>query len=91
MGERQIHGFIFEEEIIKKYNIVKSNNYTDKWDGYLNGIPVSIKCEKNGSTIEMADYFRNSQNTEDFYLIVGFWEGKNKNIVDTKILILMKS
>ncbi len=88
MGERQIHGFIFEEEIIKKYNIVKSNNYTDKWDGYLNGIPVSIKCEKNGSTIEMADYFRNSQNTEDFYLIVGFWEGKNKNIVDTKILFI---
>ena len=88
MGERQIHGFIFEEEIIKKYNIVKSNSYTDKWDGYLNGIPVSIKCEKNGSTIEMADYFRNSQNIEDFYLIVGFWEGKDKNIVDTKILFI---
>lgn len=46
MSERQIHGFAFEEEIIKKYNITKSNNYTDKWDGYLNGIPVSIKCEK---------------------------------------------
>jgi hypothetical protein len=88
MSERQKHGFNFEEEIIKKYNIQKSENYTSKFDGYLNGYPVSVKCEKNGSSIEMADYFRNSENTEDFYLIVGFWEGANKEIVDTKILFI---
>lgn len=88
MGERQKHGFTFEEMIIEKYGIEKSDNYTSKWDGYLNGIPVSIKCEKNKSSIEMADYFRNAQNTEDFYLIVGFWEGDNKSIVDTRILFV---
>ena len=88
MSERQGHGFSFEKEIIEKYHIQKSTGYTDKWDGYLNNIPVSIKCEKNGSAIEMADYFRNSQNTEDFYLIVGFWEGVEKTIVDIKILFI---
>ena len=88
MGERQEHGFIFEKTIIEKYGIEKSNSYTSKWDGYLNGVPVSIKCMKNKSSIEMADYFRNAQNTEDFYLIIGFWEGDKTTIVDTRILFI---
>lgn len=42
---------------------------------------------KNGSAIEMADYFRNSQNIEDFYLIVGFWEGVEKSYCKYKNLV----
>lgn len=56
--------------------------------GYLNNIPVSIKLEKYGSDIELADYFRNSRKTEDFYLFVGFWEGQKDNIVEEHILYI---
>ena len=69
--ERQQHGFKFEQLCREKYNLILSNDYTSRFDGILNGLPVSIKCEKLGSDIELADYFRNSQITEDFYMIVG--------------------
>ena len=70
--ERQQHGFKFEQLCREKYNLILSKDYTSRFDGILNGLPVSIKCEKLGSDIELADYFRNSQITEDFYIIVGF-------------------
>ena len=88
MGERQKHGFIFEEYIISTYGIEKSDNYTSKWDGVLNSIPVSIKTEKLGSDIELADFRRNALNEETFYLFVGFWEGTKDNIVKTEILLI---
>lgn len=86
--ERQIHGFLYEQNVIKKYNIQKSKDYTDKWDGYYNGIPCSIKCEKYGSDIELADYFRNSKIDSDFYLFVGFWQNEKDNIVENQILYI---
>lgn len=86
--ERQNHGFIFEQHCKTKYGIALSNNYTNKWDGTLNNNPVSIKCEKLGSDIELADYFRNSKITDNFYLIVGFWEGEKTNIVEEHILFI---
>lgn len=86
--ERQSHGFDFEEAVIKKYNIEASGAYTSEWDGFLNGKPVSIKVAKNGTDIEMADYFRNANKTEDFYLIVGFWEGLKNNIVAEHVLFI---
>lgn len=86
--ERQKHGFSFEQEIIQKYNLTPSTNYTEKWDGYYNTIPVSIKTEKLGSDIELADFRRNANNQDSFYLIVGFWEGNYSNIVETKILFI---
>lgn len=88
IGERQIHGFNYEQSIFARFNIQPSETYTSEWDGYLNGIPVSIKLEKYGSDIELADYFRNSQKTSDFYLFVGFWEGQKDNIVEEHILFI---
>lgn len=84
--ERQEHGFKFEQLCREKYNLILSKDYTSRFDGILNGLPVSIKCEKLGSDIELADYFRNSQITEDFYMIVGFWEGSKDNIVEIHLL-----
>lgn len=86
--ERQSHGFSFERYIKQKYNIIPNSNYTGKWDGWLNNIPVSIKTEQLGSDIEMADFFRNMNNIEDFYLIVGFWDKDKTNIVAEYILLI---
>ena len=55
MSERQKHGFNFEQYVKEKYQITLSNEYTSKWDGVLNTIPVSIKLEQYGSDIELAD------------------------------------
>lgn len=88
--ERQGHGFVFEDYIKEKYNIkpFEENNYTCKWDGILNGHPVSIKTEAIGSDIEMASFFRNATNKDSFYLIVGFWENSKTNIVKTEFLFI---
>lgn len=89
-GERQAHGFIFEDYIKKELGIeaCPKGHYTYKWDGMLNGIPVSIKTEKYGSDIEMASFTRNAYNTDSFYLIVGFWEEEKTNIVSIEILLI---
>lgn len=84
--ERQSHGFSFEQSMAKKYNIILSNNYTDKWDGRINEFPVSIKTEKYGTDIEMADVFRQMNVNEDFYLIVGFWNENKSNIIEQHLL-----
>lgn len=85
--ERQKHGFLFEEKIIENFGLIKENNYTSRWDAFTtNGTPVSIKVEKIGSDIELADYFRNADINQDFYLIVGFWKDDKTNIVETRVL-----
>lgn len=58
MVARQNHGFIFEQYIITKYNLIKSKNGSI-YDAYYFGIPVQIKCIKYKSSIELSDYFRN--------------------------------
>lgn len=89
MSERQVHGFNFEKLIKERYNIQNySNNYTAVWDGILNNIPVSIKLEKYGTDVEMASILRNSQNLQDFYLIVGFWDKEKDNIVEIVTLFI---
>lgn len=89
-GERQAHGFEFEAYIKDKFNILpcSEEHYTYKWDGMLNGHPVSIKTEQNMSDIEMASFVRNATNTDSFYLIVGFWEGSKDNIVAIETLFI---
>jgi hypothetical protein len=86
--ERQAHGFEYQREVSERLGIKESDEYTSKWDGVLNGHPVSIKTIKKGSSIDMADYFRISSIVEDFYLIVGFWEGETSNIVEEHILFI---
>lgn len=88
--ERQKHGFKFEEYVKTLFNIYpcNKNTYTYKWDGILNNYPVSIKLEKKGSDIEMASLFRNFENQEDFYLIVGFWDREKDNIISIETLFI---
>ena len=89
-GERQKHGFKFEEYVKAKFNILPcpEGHYTYKWDGMLDGHPVSIKTEKVGSDIEMASFIRNAVNIDSFYLIVGFWDGEKDNIVSIETLFI---
>lgn len=93
--ERQAHGFSYQDTIITKYNLSKIDPYTgkklkydDKWDAYFNFIPVQIKDKKKGGNIELADMFRQSETTEDFLLIVGFWQDDKTNIVEEHILYI---
>lgn len=89
MAERQEHGFTFENYIKSLYKIQNySNSYTSQWDGILNNYPVSIKLEKIGTDIELASFTRNASITEDFYLIVGFWEDSKDNIISIKKLFI---
>lgn len=90
VGERQKHGFDFEKFVKEKYNILPcpEGHYTYKWDGMMNGYPVSIKTEKYGSDIEMASFERNAENTENFYLIVGFWKNSKDNIIEISTLFI---
>ncbi len=84
--ERQAHGFSFEQYAREKYNVKLNENYTGKWDGSYNGEPISIKTEKFGSDVEMADIFRNMNVDSDFYLLVGFWEDNKDNVVEERLL-----
>lgn len=89
-GERQGHGFKFEKLAKSMFDIqpCPKGHYTYKWDGVLNGYPVSIKTECNGTDVEMASFLRNATNTDSFYLIVGFWEGSKDNIVTIETLFV---
>jgi len=87
-GERQRHGFDYENAVIQKYDLKRSDNYTSKYDAFYLGIPVQIKCIKHGCAIEMGDYKRNKNKQEDFILIVGFWKGEKDNIVKESILYI---
>lgn len=82
--ERQAHGFHNEERIKSKYRLsdyVGKNYYVTKYDAQTSdGVPVSIKTEKIGTDIELADYFRNARIAEDFYMVVSFWKDKKTNI-----------
>lgn len=84
--ERQAHGFSFEQYAREKYGIELNSDYTGKWDGLYHGEPISIKTEKSGSDVEMADIFRNMNIDSNFYLLVGFWDGQKDNITDEFLL-----
>lgn len=90
-GERQAHGFTNELRVVKKCNLIHmKSDYTAKWDAYTKEsmTPVSIKFKQHGGSIEIADFFRQSQIKNDFYLHVSFWEGPNKNITSEHMLLI---
>lgn len=86
--ERQKAGFVYQEDVINRFNLTPDKNYTGHWDAYAKGVPVSIKLEKRNSDVEMADFFRQATITQDFILIVGFWEKEKSNIVEEKVLFI---
>lgn len=91
MAERQIGGFNYQENIIKKYNLIPDSSYTGLWDAYVpnSNIPVSIKHAKYGTDVELADFFRNGlERNSDYYMIVGFWENTIDNIIEEYILYI---
>lgn len=93
-GERQKHGFKYEEDIINKYKLEEDEGYTSKWDAYYKGIPVSIKTKKIGNAVEMGDIFRNADREYSFIMFVGFWdwnENKEKVLVEEHILYINKN
>jgi hypothetical protein len=89
-NERQKHGLDYEQYIIQKYNLIKSNNYTSFYDAYTykNDIPVQIKCIKSGCAIEMGSYLRNKSKIQDFILVIGFWESVKNNIVKEHVMYI---
>lgn len=80
--ERQYHGFNYEAGIINKFNLNKTKNYTGKFDAYENDIPVSIKCIKQGGSVDFGDLKRQFNLNESFYLYIGFWKNDKNNIVE---------
>lgn len=90
-GARQQHGFINELRVVNKHDLTHMvSNYTAKWDAYTKetGTPVSVKFKQKGGSVEMADFFRQSEVKEDFYLHVSFWEGSKKELVSEHILLM---
>jgi len=86
-GERQKHGFDYQEVIIKKYNMVESSNYTAEWDSPLfNDMPVSIKCCKKGGEIAFGDVFRQINVNENFLIFVGWWD-KDKHVMVEEYIV----
>jgi hypothetical protein len=79
--ERQGHGFEFEQQIIKRYNLQKCN-YVSPFDAICGNLPIQVKCIKYGCAIELGDYFRNKRKHCDFILYVGFWKNTKDNIVE---------
>lgn len=95
---RQQHGMDFEKWIKETFfeNYLQTG-YTDKWDalnvafkskysvlaGSFQGLPVSMKSCKYGTSIGFGDAIRQYENTQDFLLIIGFWNasGNSKNYV----------
>ena len=95
MPEVQLHGFDFENWIKRTFFADFTVSYSHKWDvpaefnvleiipKEFRHLPVSIKTCKNSSPIGFGDALRQFSVSEDFLLIVGFWEqsGANKNFV----------
>lgn len=87
--ETQSHGFKYEKDVIERYNLYKVEDYTNPFDAYdEDNNKYQIKTIKKGSSIDLGDYFRNSEKEENFYLIVSFWEDKKENIVEEYLFLI---
>lgn len=88
MREVQSHGFDFEKWLKETFFAEFSGSYTAKWDVpktandrdvvpvEFRHLPVSIKTCKNYNSLNFGDALIQFRATEDFLLIVGFWEQK---------------
>jgi hypothetical protein len=89
-SERQKHGFIYQNKVINKYNLLEQKEYTAEYDATYKSIPVQIKCSKYGSSLELGDYRRNKNKNKDFILAVGLWKNvaANKQITNEYMLYI---
>jgi hypothetical protein len=95
-GERQGHGFSYEDKIIYQYNFYKYENYTGKFDAMTqrDNINVQIKYTIVSGEICIADYFRNKSIDENFILIMGFYKtnsNNHKRKIDEKAILVNKN
>lgn len=72
--ERQKHGFVYQSNVIKKFNLSEQKGYTSEYDATYKQTPVQIKCSKYGSSLELGDYTRNKKKNKDFILAIGLWQ-----------------
>lgn len=91
--ESKADGFRFEEEIIKRYDLTPSDNYTHRWDAFASdGAPVSIKTAGIKNEIIFGNLFRQASIKEPyFYLIVGIWNDTPDIIEDVYMFKLYTS
>lgn len=89
-SERQKHGFIYQSNVIKKYNLLEQKGYTAEYDATYKNIPVQIKCSKYGASLELGDYRRNKMKNKDFILAIGLWKNvpANKMITNEYMLYI---
>ena len=87
-SERQGHGFKYEDEFIKKYNLIKSYNYIAKFDGHCE-FPVQIKYMQARNEICLSSFKNNIDIKDDFILHIAFYKEKNElpNIEDYTLYI----
>jgi hypothetical protein len=104
-GVRQQHGLDFEDWLSGTFfSSFTRLGITAKWDftgvaykskysaltAKFNGLPVSVKTCKYGTSINFGDALRQIENEEDFLLIVGFWQkaGNTKKFVSVKAVMV---
>lgn len=76
--EQQKHGFLFENYVINKYNLIKEKDYVGEFDAYTKtGVPLSVKAANKNNDIALGDIFRQADlSREEFYLVIGFHDAK---------------
>lgn len=86
--ERQIFGFNYQSNFIKKNHLTEDKNYTGKYDAYSkSGLPIQIKTFKNKGELMMADPFRYLAIENDFILVIANRDNYNKVISEKSYLI----
>ncbi len=83
---RQIHGFLYETQIIDRYKLVKCEKYISEYDAYTStGTPVQIKYRKYKSSICFGDLKRNMLKERDFILVIGTWKDNHNNKISEDV------
>lgn len=92
LGERQGHGFKYEQRVVAQNDITYfGKHYTHVWDAATKEETprgISIKTKRIRQCVELGSFKRNQEKTEDYFLVVGFWDKKKENIVKEHILLI---
>lgn len=84
---RQAHGFKYETRVREQFELTKTKSAIDPFDARTqSGVLVSIKTKEYGKAVELASWLNHLRVTEDFYMVVGFWQNEKDNIVEELIM-----
>jgi len=89
-GERQSHGFTYQEVFCRQNELIEVAEYTAPYDAYSKNKETywSIKTMGKGSGIDFGDVFIRSKANNDFFLQVGVWENEKTNFVEEHTLLI---